>query len=307
VSFGKRFARIIRSNLNDLLSHAEDPEKQMDLALSDMQDALRQGKQVLIGALAEEKRLQRELDQADELTRLWEGKAQQAVAAGRDDLAREALRKKRTYADLATELDTRLADQQKAVDDLRAQYKLIERRIAEAQDRRRAVTAERVRRSRDRQADAPPSAVASGLIKDRSSFDKFEEMAEKVERFETETDARRELDTLLDSDDRLAREIDSLGGGRGTARGKEEHDLNVEIELEDLRKRAGERPAPPPEAAREPEPPADAGPPERRSRRREPEPASGAPEPAPAPDKPAPPAGQGDDEGDGNWGRRVEL
>ena len=108
MGIGKRLSRIIKSNVNELLAAAENPEKQLALAVTEMDDALRQAKQNLIQQMAGEKRLQRQLDETDELVKLWSDKAQQAVNAGQDDLAREALRKKRTYEELATEYDRQL-------------------------------------------------------------------------------------------------------------------------------------------------------------------------------------------------------
>jgi phage shock protein A len=320
VGIGKRIGSIIRANLDHYLTGAEDPEKQMDLALSDMQDALRQAKGVLIAQLAEEKRLQRELDQADEMGRVWEDKARRAVTAGVDDLAREALRKKRTYEDLASQLDGQLADQQKAVDDLRAQYKLLEKRIAEAQDRRRQLQAESVRRRPAPRGESTSARqVDTRLVKDTSAFDKFEEMADKVDRYESETTAQREIDDYLQGDDELARKIDSLGApARGGAkRGATDRELEVDIELEDMRKRMGREAPPPP-----PPTPADDEPPARRSRRRERnltlndrEAAEDAPDAAapaagaPPADTPAPkPDAAGEDEGDDDGpARHVEL
>ncbi|MBI5832801.1 MAG: PspA/IM30 family protein [Armatimonadetes bacterium] len=301
MGIGKRISQIIRANFNDLLSSAEDPEKQMDLALTDMQSALKEAKQVLVQQLAEEKRLQRELDQADDMGRVWQEKAQKAVDAGADDLAREALRKKRTYEDLAAQLDGQLADQQKAVDNLRAEYKLLEQRIAEAGERRKQVTRERYRRTNERGADTSVRRVDSGLVRDRSAFDKFEEMADKVDRFESETSARQELEQMLAGEDKLAAQIDSLGGAPAAeSRGRGERDLTVDIELEEMRKRAG-RPAPPAEA-----PAADAGPQPRRSHRRELEkPAAEAAPPADAAAKDDA-ADEGGDEA-GGTGRQLEL
>ena len=231
--------------------------------------------------------------------RVWQEKAQKAVDAGADDLAREALRKKRTYEDLANQLDGQLAEQQKAVDNLRAEYKMLEQRIAEAGERRKRVTSERYRRANERQADTSVRQVDTSLLRDRSAFDKFEEMADKVDRFESETSARQELEQMLAGEEKLAAQIDSLGGAPASAaRPREERDLTVDIELEEMRKRAG-RPAPPAEA-----PAASDGPQPRRSHRRD---AEAAPVPEPA----AKPEGEGDeaDGGDepGGGGRQLEL
>ncbi len=303
MSFGKRLGRIIKSNINDLLSSAEDPEKQLDLYLTDMEDALRQAKQHLIRALADEKRLRRQLDEADDLTRLWAGKAQQAVDAAKDDLARDALRKKRTYEDLAGEYDTQLAEQQDAVDKLREQYKQLEARLREARDKRRTLQADIYRQRAQGQIEGRRGrarSIDTGSLTEQTAFDKFDEMAGKIEDLEARTEASREIEDYLEPDRELAERIDSETGRRrsGRSRQQSEADLQVDIELEEMRKRAGRAAEQPSEG--------------RRSRRRELEAPADPPaeEPAEKPpadlQRPAPEDDEDDDNG-GGWGRRVEL
>ncbi len=290
MGIGKRLSRIIKSNVNDLLSAAEDPQKQLDLLITEMEDGLRQAKQELINQVATEKRLQRLLDEADDAARLWAERAQQAVDSGRDDLAREALRKKRTHEELATEYDQQLAEQQRAVDDLRVQYKQLEQRLREYRDRRGSLRAPRSRRGSETGLVARGDAPA---LRERSAFDKFEEMAEKVDDLEARTQAERELSSLLDSGDELAARIETAGTRRSERREQDEADLKVDLELEELRKRSGRSGAAGEATGRRSV---------RRSLGNEPAtpPADQAPAPQQPDDRPAP----DDDEG---WGRRVEL
>ena len=292
MGIGKRLSRIIKSNVNELLAAAENPEKQLALAVTEMDDALRQAKQNLIQQMAGEKRLQRQLDETDELVKLWSDKAQQAVNAGQDDLAREALRKKRTYEELATEYDRQLYEQQTAVDQLRTQYKELEQRLAEYKDRAKRIGVDKVRRDAatqqvERRVARGPRPVDTAPLVDRSAFDKFEEMADKVENFEAETQAARELNEALHPEDELATKID-----RASGRAKGEQDLRADIELEELRRRAPAR---------------EAGG-ERLSRRREAAPPATPPAAPPADAaQPADAAKPGPDDDDSGWGRRVEL
>lgn len=309
-----RIGRIIRSNLNDMLSRAEDPQKQLDQALLDMEQALRDAKQVLVKQLGEEKRMQRELDAADENVREWQDRANRAVDAGRDDLAREALRKSRTYEDLGNQLDAQLAEQQKAVDSLRAEYRLLEQRIEEARERRREIGRELQRRRMTRPAEPGARQVDSTPLRDRSAFDKFEEMADRVHQFEAETEARAELDQYLRAEDDLAAQIDQLGGGSSPAdadrRAREERDLSLELELEEMKRRAGRPSAPPadaPAADAAASDDAPAAPTGRRSVRRNADAPAESPRPAPdADDAPSSKPSDGDP-GDGGSGRRLEL
>lgn len=299
MGIGKRISRIIKSNVNDLLSAAENPDKQLDLLISEMEDSLRQAKQQLVEQMALEKRLQRQLDEADELVNLWSDKAQKAVDLGEDELARQALRKKKTYEELASDYDRQLFEQQNAVDQLREQYRMLEVRLKESRERRAKIGHE----LRRREASTSTSTTSTTALRSTSAFDKFEEMADKVDAFEAETQARAELEEMLEPDDALSAKIEAA---------KDRRSGSVDAELEELRSRAGERlsrrRAPETEAAPAKEEP-QGEPGERLSRRRsrsERQLEADAPTERP---RPKPETDEGDDGGDGGdgWGRRVEL
>ena len=57
-----RLSTMLRSNINDLISRAEDPEKMLNQIIVDMRDQLAKAKQQVATAIADEKRLR---DQAD--------------------------------------------------------------------------------------------------------------------------------------------------------------------------------------------------------------------------------------------------
>ena len=57
-----RLSSLVRSNINDLISRAEDPEKMLNQILVDMRSQLAKAKQQVASAIADEKRLR---DQAD--------------------------------------------------------------------------------------------------------------------------------------------------------------------------------------------------------------------------------------------------
>src|SRR6478672_10904919 len=86
-----RLSTLLRSNINDLISSAENPEKMLNQILVDMRSQLAKAKQQVAAAIADEKRLRDQADaerrQADD----WEKRAMLAVQEGRDDLAKQAL------------------------------------------------------------------------------------------------------------------------------------------------------------------------------------------------------------------------
>ena len=86
-----RFSTLLRSNINDLISRAEDPEKMLTQILVDMRGQLAKAKQQVATAIADEKRLRDQADAEFRQAQDWEQKAMLAVKEGRDDLAKQAL------------------------------------------------------------------------------------------------------------------------------------------------------------------------------------------------------------------------
>src|SRR3954463_13643417 len=86
-----RFASLLKSNINDLISRAEDPEKMLTQILVDMRSQLAKAKQQVATAIADEKRLKENADSEFKQAEDWENKAMLALKEGREDLAKQAL------------------------------------------------------------------------------------------------------------------------------------------------------------------------------------------------------------------------
>src|SRR5947207_15834465 len=86
-----RLGTLLRSNINDLISRAEDPEKMLNQILVDMRSQLAKAKQQVATAIADEKRLRDQADGEYKQAQDWEQKAMLAVKEGRDDLAKQAI------------------------------------------------------------------------------------------------------------------------------------------------------------------------------------------------------------------------
>ena len=116
MGFFDRLSRLLRANLNDLVSKAEDPVKILDQSVVDMQEDLVKLRQAVATAIASQKRLQNQAEQAEAQAGQWQQKAELAVRESRDDLAREALTRRKTYADTAASLNAQLTAQAGQVD-----------------------------------------------------------------------------------------------------------------------------------------------------------------------------------------------
>ncbi len=115
-----RVSRLVRANVNDLLDQAEDPEMMIDQIMRDMESNIADARKQVAAMIAQEKELEYDRDETQKLADAWGDKAQRAVEANKDDLAREALRRQKDYADNAALYDQQLIAQKEAVTKLKA-------------------------------------------------------------------------------------------------------------------------------------------------------------------------------------------
>ena len=86
-----RLAQLIKSNLNDLISRSEDPEKMLNQVVLDMNNQLVEAKKQVAASIADEKRLAKQFEQEAARAQEWERRAMLALRAGNEALAKEAL------------------------------------------------------------------------------------------------------------------------------------------------------------------------------------------------------------------------
>jgi phage shock protein A len=184
-----RISRLIRANLNDLLRRAEDPEKIIEQALLDMKEALKEAREQVAAAMAEAKRLEREAESHLKEAALWEEKAKEALKAGREDLAKEALRRRKRALDLAEGFKAQLEEQKGLTDRLMTQLKALEAKIDEAEARKKLLLA----RKKGVEAAEAVRRMESRL-EGHPALEAFEEMEARILAMEDRHEALKELD-----------------------------------------------------------------------------------------------------------------
>src|SRR5204863_9478388 len=92
-----RVSTLIRANINDLISRAEDPEKVIRQLLLDMNNQLIQVKTQVAAAIADERLLEKRYQDNQAKAEEWQRKAELAVEQGKDDMAKDALLRRRTF------------------------------------------------------------------------------------------------------------------------------------------------------------------------------------------------------------------
>jgi phage shock protein A len=183
-----RLAQLIKSNLNDLISRSEDPEKMLNQVVLDMSNQLVEAKKQVAASIADEKRLAKQLEQESTSAQEWERRAMMALRAGNEALAKEALARKRESDELATTYRDQWNKQSTSVEQLKKALRLLNDKIEEAKRKKNVLIA----RKKRAEAQKAIQETMSGL-NDQSAFATFDRMAEKVDQIEAEADAQTEL------------------------------------------------------------------------------------------------------------------
>ena len=136
MGFFDRLSRLIRANANAAVGAMEDPSKILDQSVADMQSDLIKLRQAVATAIASQKRIQNQAEQADSQAKTWYERAELALKKGEEDLAREALGRRKTCQDTATALSTQLQSQAGQVEQLKKSLISLESRIAEAKTKK---------------------------------------------------------------------------------------------------------------------------------------------------------------------------
>ncbi|HEY6726454.1 MAG TPA: PspA/IM30 family protein [Polyangiaceae bacterium] len=183
-----RLARLIKSNLNDLISRSEDPEKMLNQIVIDMNTQLIEAKKQVAASIADEKRLQKQAENELAGAKEWERRAMMAVRAGDDNLAKEALLRKKEHDQLAEQFQSQWQKQKQAVDQLKLALRALNAKIEEAKRKKTLLIA----RKKRAEAQKAIQETMSGL-KNASAFEAFDRMAGKIDQIEAEAEAGAEL------------------------------------------------------------------------------------------------------------------
>ena len=245
-----RLSRVVRANLNDLVSKAEDPEKVLEQTINDMGEDLIQVRQAVARAIAEQKRTEQRYNQDLSEANKWEQRAKLALSKGDESLAREALVRKKTHADTAATLKQQLEQQNGQVSTLKRNLVALESKISEAKTKKNMLIA----RSKAAKANAEIQQTLSG-VNTSGSMAAFELMESKVLDMEARSQAIGELggtgieeqfaklESASDVDDELAILKAQISGIPEPQKLPEAFNIQsspkdsaVDAELEDLRK-----------------------------------------------------------------------
>jgi len=199
-----RFSTLLRSNINDLISRAENPEKMLSQLIVDMKTQLAKAKQQVASAIADEKKLQADAETMKKQAEDWERRAMLAVQEGRDDMAKQALGRYNEQLQGAQQLHETWLRHKAETDALKLSLRQLNDKIEEAKRKKNILVA----RAKRAEAQQRIQETMSGMS-DKSAFESFERMTEKIEAHERKALAAAELNEEV-SGDRLVKQFEAL-------------------------------------------------------------------------------------------------
>ncbi|HMS02077.1 MAG TPA: PspA/IM30 family protein [Gemmatimonadaceae bacterium] len=224
-----RLSTLIKSNINDLISSAEDPEKMLNQIIVDMRNQLAKAKQQVAAAIADEKRLRDQADAEFKLADDWEKRAMLAVQQGRDDLATQALMRQQEHLEHAQQLALTWETHHQETEGLKQSLRDLNDKIEEAKRKKNLLLA----RQRRAEAQQRITQTMSGLS-DKSAFEAFNRMEEKITTNERQLTAAREIEAEFTGDKLTAefRQLERKAGG-----------MSSDLQLAALKERMGMLPS----------------------------------------------------------------
>lgn len=183
-----RFARVVKSNVNQVLSNMEEPEKVLDQAVKDMQNDLVKIRQSYAEIFATQKRSQKQKEEADKLADDWYKRAQLALEKEDEELAKEALSRRQIQVEISEGLASTIDKQAVAIDKLYSSMTALDNKITDAKRQKDAMVA----RARTAKASTQVTDLLN-TVGDSNSMEAFERMKEKVEKMEATAEIAGEL------------------------------------------------------------------------------------------------------------------
>jgi phage shock protein A len=202
-----RMSRLIKSNVNAKIDKVRDPAKEIEQIVLDLEEEMKKNRAETAKIMVSEKRLTARLGELEKQAATWNERAEMAVRAGDDALAREALERKiHTEQELA-EAKEEAAEAKRYASEMREALKTNEARLKEIKMKKGAIKAK--------------VATTKNVEVSAQALDEFERVAGKVDDSEAEVEAHDELAELSRQSAKDAaveekfREIERKGTGGG--------------------------------------------------------------------------------------------
>jgi phage shock protein A len=219
MSIFSRVRDLLSANINAMLDSAEDPEKMADEYLRQLNNELYEAKTNVASAMADATKLNTKEAQYVVETEQWANKAEAALRAGNEELAKAALARKVQAQKLAQQYTEQSNQQDQQVEALQQALVQLETRIAETRAKKELIVA---KKNRAQTQEAIQRTVRG--LGDISAMDKLDQLEERVDDRLAQADAMAKLEG-----DTLENKFRDL-----------ERDTEVDAELAELKRKLGQ-------------------------------------------------------------------
>ena len=220
MSIFNRIRDLLSANINAMLDSAEDPEKMAEEYLRQLNNELYEAKTNVAASMADAMKLNTKEAQYSAETEQWNIKAEAALRAGNEELAKAALARKVQASKLAQQYKEQSDAQDTQVEQLQQALVQLETRIAETKAKKELIVA---KKNRAQTQEAIQRTVRG--LGDISAMDKLDQLEEKVEDRLARADAMAKLEG-----DTLESKFRDM-----------ERDSEVDSELAELKKKLGQQ------------------------------------------------------------------
>lgn len=184
-----RIRDLLSANINAMLDSAEDPEKMADEYLRQLNNELYEAKTSVAAAMADAMKLNTKEAQYLAETEEWSRKAEAALRANDEQLARAALNRKVQAQKLAEQYTQQSNEQDQQVEALQQALVQLETRISETRAKRELIVA---KKNRAQTQEAIQRTVRG--LGNISALDKLDRLEEKVDDRLAQADAMAKLE-----------------------------------------------------------------------------------------------------------------
>ena len=137
-----RFSTIVKAKFSALLNRAENPRETLDYSYERQLQSLQDVKRGVADVVTAKKRLQLQTQQLEQNVVKLDGQARQALAAGREDLARQALERKSAVQQQLQDLDSQVQSLEQQQEKLVASEQQLAARVEQFRSQKEVIKAQ---------------------------------------------------------------------------------------------------------------------------------------------------------------------
>lgn len=163
--------------LNRLFHQGVDPEMLLDVAIEQMDADLQETRQAIAKALVNQEHLQNQCEQSQQEVNQWQQRAQQALQRGDDNLARQALLRKKTHTETLLNLTKQINQGADSLKNIQDNLTILEKQLCEAKNFKMRLQAQISAIKVSEQLQQTADSIKANMMV-------FERMEEKVQQME---------------------------------------------------------------------------------------------------------------------------